>query len=189
MTESCTPGSASADPTGRTGELAGRDAAGRTAFLEELGEREARCVASCGGDYLRTLYMTSTFLGGDFHAALYGLDRPAYELPRGELVARLQWIDRALMEALARVREDRLDWSTMDAFLRGVARCGNAPGRAEPTVRVLLCLVEFPPRPILEMPPPHALDGFDIEAGVLWDKFVHLHISLTRAIVRRVLHR
>lgn len=166
-------------------ETVGRSPGDVAAFLTHLGESEARCVASCGGDYLRTLYMTSTFLGADFHSALYSVEKPVHEIERSALVERLRATDTALDRALSRIKTDDLDWTRMDAFLGGVQRCHVTPPESGPAVKVLLCLVDFPPRLILEMPPNRLLPGFTTGADVLWDKYVKVHIGLVRAIIGR----
>lgn len=135
-------------------ELSGRNKERRITFLEDLGETEANCVNRCGGDYLRTLYMTSTFLGEAFHSALYGIDRPVNEMSKEQLIGRLRWIHQELDRGIERIGKDDLEWELTDAFLRGVDRCNSKLPEGDVPIKVLLCMVEFPPRPIIEMAPP-----------------------------------
>mgnify|MGYP002713115643 CR=1 FL=1 len=136
----------------------------------------------CGGDYLRTAYMQTTMLGHDLHAALFEHGEPVHALSLEEQAHRLRLIDAALDEALEKLVGDRLDWSRPDALLRGIERFNLEHPQSPRAISVLLCLVEFPPRFIVELP---AVGDFPFAFDSLWDKYVQVHMLSMRAVVRR----
>jgi len=163
-------------------ELEGLEYPEKMEFLKSLGYRQAACVAHSGGDYVRTLYMTATILGRwEFHDKVHLFDKPPYEFGWQEYESCMREIVVAMEDTLRRIDEGAdLDWTRMDAYFAGVKQF-NAEMGPDHHVHALLCLVEVPPRMIVEKP--QFLDCPSFKN--IWHLYTQIHIKMMRAVVRR----
>ncbi|MCB9920395.1 MAG: hypothetical protein H6832_18480 [Planctomycetes bacterium] len=154
----------------------------KLAFLESLGHRQAACVSNAGGNYLRTLFMTATIIGRPtFHDRVHKIGKPVYEFSRHDYAGRLHDVAGGLKHGLECLETGKLDWTRMDAYFAGMERFNREAG-ADHAVKALLCLVEVPPRLIVERP--RDLDS-PWTFAALWDMYCQVHIKTMRAVVER----
>jgi hypothetical protein len=159
---------------------------------------DARTVRELGGNLMRSFWMFESVLAGDpaeLAVALNSVRRRELEhqavfmreLP--ERVAQLDRCDATLDELLAAVQGNpssrfRLDFAALDAVVNGLE---DANRESSEQVRLLLTLVAFPPRWIVESPSDATLAamGRSYTFASLWHRYIEFNAALHQRVVGR----
>lgn len=169
------------------------DPAERLKVLEEVGFKEAMLVHQGGGDLLRTFIRLSSvgLFEPWFHEVCYAEKETIYQLGLEQVVERLDRVSECLVKAdhaIGRGRNtagDALQWDAFDAYFAGMNRFGRTIGEPNERVRILLTLVEHPPRLLIECPPRALLGSRSYSRDSLWEMYLRVVSGFLRLAVRR----
>lgn len=164
-------------------------------IIGEVGYTDAELTHRAGGNLIRTPVTIWEMHPHKLRSAIVDLQRPVYQQTIEERIRRLDRIDELLTSATVALDEEKtidgqyLSWWKLDAFIAGVERFNLSLANPSEAVRVLLVLVEWPPRSIIEAPSDATLKRFgrNYTYADLWHRYVLFEIDMVRKLVRRYL--
>ena len=178
------------------------DAVERRQIQRQVAFQEAAITRQRGGNLIRVFFGAASILGegpGSEIRTILGShlwqkgEKPVYLHTAAERAARLDQCDNLLDRLLASLAQDRnfagapLDFEAIDDYVTGVEQYNASEPDPHRYVRLLLTMVEFPPRWLIEAPAASTLQamGRGYTFASLWHRYLLVHIHLLRVMVRR----
>ncbi len=174
----------------------------RRQIQRQVALQEAAITRQRGGNLIRVFFGAASILGegpGSEIRTILGShlwqkgEKPVYLHTAAERAARLDQCDNLLDRLLAGLAQDRnfagapLDFEAIDDYVTGVEQYNASESDPHHHVRLLLTMVEFPPRWLIEAPAASTLQamGRGYTFASLWHRYLLVHIHLLRVMVRR----
>ncbi|MFO1477209.1 MAG: class I SAM-dependent methyltransferase [Verrucomicrobiota bacterium] len=161
--------------------------------LRQVGFKEARLVHESGGNLLRTFiaFCSMGVFEPWFHEFCYAEKEPICKLTPEVQLERLDRVAACLAEAEKAIPEGLnaarkpLNWGLYDAYYAGIQDFNKTLSDPAERIRVLLTLVEHPPRLLIECPSRAALGGRKYSFGTLWESYNRvLGLFVNRVLAR-----